>query len=129
MPAFAQFVAITASDEGFILPDPQSGDIDISFQNIDLVDLDRTRTAVAMFTATGNGTVRLRMRFNSGNDRFIDFTSVSATTRTCHEVFRGEDLQISNNELTISVSRADGTIGLGRVRLSDIVIFYHATAP
>jgi hypothetical protein len=130
MAEFAQFVAVTASDDAFILPDPQTGDIDTTFPNIDLDNLDRTRTAVAMFKVGHEGQAQLQMRLNSGNEHFIDFTSGSAPIRTWHEIFPGEDLQVSNNQLTISVtSLATPFGGKGRVRLSDIVILYHAIAP
>jgi hypothetical protein len=125
MPEFAQFVAVTASDESFILPDPQTADIDVTFRNIDLANLDRTRTAVAFFKVSGDGFVRLQMRFNAGNDHFIDFTSTPGVERTWHEVFRGEDLQVVDNELTVSVSQA-GVFAGGRIRLSDILVLYHA---
>jgi hypothetical protein len=135
MAEFAQFVAVIASDDSVILPDPQTGDIDIGFRNIEFADLDRSRTALAMFKVGGEGTARLRMRFNAGNDHFIDFTSSSGAARTWHEVFRGEDLQVSNNELVVSVSQLGLEQGLpypvelGRVQLSDIVVFYHARTP
>jgi hypothetical protein len=126
----AQFVAVTASDESFLLPDPPTGDIDITFPNIDLADLDRTRTAVAMFKVGHQGSARLQMRFNSGNEHFIDFRSGPAPIRTWHEIFPGEDLQVSNNQLTISVELFPTPFGQnGPVRLSDIVILYHAIAP
>jgi hypothetical protein len=126
----AQFVAVTASDDSFILPDPPTGDIDITFPNIDLANLDRTRTAVAMFKVGHEGSARLQMRFNAGNEHFIDFTSGSAPIRTWHEIFPGDDLQVSDNHLTISVTSLDTPFGgNGRVRLSDIVILYHSIAP
>lgn len=127
---FAQFV--TVSDEAFLLPDPRTKDIDISFPNITLADLDRTRGAVAMFKVGGEGFVRLRMRFNSGTEHFIDFTSTPGVSRTWHEIFPGSDLRNSGNELTVSVAPAavpGGVFGTeGQIRLSDIVILYHASA-
>lgn len=126
---FAQFVAV--SDDTFVLPDPQTKDIDVSFSNITLADLDPTRTAVAMFKVGGEGFVRLRMRFNSGTDHFIDFTSTPGVSRTWHEIFPGSDLRSTRNELTVSVAPAvvPGGFGTeGRIRLSDIVILYHASA-
>jgi hypothetical protein len=128
MPEFAQFVAVTAADNPFRLPDPNTGDIDVTFPNIDLANLDQNRTAVALFKIAGQGFVTLRMRFNSGNDHIVDFLSTPDATRTWHEVFPGSDLRASNNELTISVERVN-VLGSGSVMLSDIVIFYHARIP
>ena len=130
MADYAQFVAVTASDGGVLLPDPQTGDIDITFSNIDLANLDRTRTALAMFKVGHEGSVRLRMQFNSGNEHFINFANGPAPIRTWHEIFPGEDLQVSDNQLAISVTSLSTPFGgIGRVRLSDIVILYHAIAP
>lgn len=130
MTDFAQFVAV--NDDTLTLPDPHTGDIDISFQDIALADIDRSRTAIVMFKVGGDGFARLRMRFNSGTEHVIDFTSTPAAPRTWHEIFPGQDLRSANNELVILVDQVGGAAGAfggaGRVRLSDIVILYHASA-
>jgi hypothetical protein len=66
MSEFAQFVVVPGSDSAFTLPDPQSGSTDRHFQNIDVADLNPSRTAVVMFKVTPRGQAKLRMRFNTG---------------------------------------------------------------
>ena len=124
MPEFAQFVVVPGSDSAFTLPDPQSG-TDRHFRDIDVADLDPSRTAVVMFKVTPRGKVELRMRFNAGNEHFIDFdfdapAPSSTIPRSWHEVLAGDDLKPADNELVVSVS------GSGSVVLSDIVVLYHA---
>jgi hypothetical protein len=125
MSEVAQFVVVPGSDSAFTLPDPKSGLNDRHFQDIHATDLDPARSAVVMFKVTPRGQIRLRMRFNSGSEHFIDFefdapATTSTIPRSWHEVLAGSDLKPADNELVVSVS------GSGSVLLSDIVILYHA---
>jgi hypothetical protein len=121
---FAQFIHVFGTDDPFHLPD--SGKITRDF-HFDLKDLNPERTAVVMFLVKAQGTVRLSMWFNDNPSDDLSFTFQSSdpeSMRSFHEVLQdARRLTDGRNKLSI---QADG--GPGEVRISDVVLLYHAQA-
>lgn len=119
----AKFTFVGGTDTTFKVPD-DSGINDKHIANTDLPDLASAGVAVLMFKVMPIGVMTLRMRFNSGSERVIDFSAAGSEEsnwpRSWHEVFPVTDVRESNNELTISVPE-------GRAAISDIVIIYPAS--
>jgi hypothetical protein len=125
---FAQFVHVTRTDEPFDLPDGDQDDPDRKCLPFDLVDLNPDRTAVVMFLVRAQGAVRLLVQFNDKTPRDISFRfdpSDSESTRSFHEVLPGDHLRDGRNELCIEARTLDEK---GSLRISDVVLFYHAKA-
>jgi hypothetical protein len=130
MPDSAQFVVLPGTDASFILPHPQTGKTSKEIANIDLVGLDRSRTALLMFKVQARGRLHLSMLFNQAETLDIDYEfdlpgqSVDWATRTWHEVVPGTHLKELGNHLSVKgTPRSSGNT----IVLSDMVIFYHAT--
>jgi hypothetical protein len=126
MDKYAEWVHVVGTDDEFVLPNPASSrPRNFPF---DLVDLDPSRFAVVMFMIKTQGAVWLELRFNDHEPAIsFDFDpSDSQSVRSFHEVLPAAHLKEGRNQLFIQAgSPGDGS---GRLRISDVVLHYHAKA-
>jgi hypothetical protein len=126
MSPYAQFVALSATDDAFRLPDKIVTDRIFKF---DLADLDPGRLVILMFKVTASGNAHLKMTFNGAPGPSIDFEfnspSAPQEPRSWHEIVPGDIFKASGNHVLIEVPFAEeGAF----IILSDLVLLYHANS-
>jgi hypothetical protein len=121
---FAQFVAISKTDDAVTLQDGGPPSAQYTF---DLADLDDDRTVIIMFKVSGDNGARLVMSNSAPpnlGDEVVDFTLDSTFTkpRSWHEIAQGKVFGGSGNKFEVHRGFVPGP----KVAFSDIVILYHA---
>jgi hypothetical protein len=123
MPKVASYTVVRDSD--LLLPD--DGDIDFDLPEVDLPDLtsstrdaDRPILSFKVLAHADNARVELYLNTDEGDPPTFAQTYAAGTIRTITEVLSHDDVQATNNKLTVKRT------GTGSFTASDFVLHYKA---